>query len=390
MVVGLRIAGGPLDGQYTFDEPRARAVAVADEEARMITAASACPVCGQRLASSDQICNECGAVLALRLTRARRPTTVKSRFAAGVHRQFAEISRLGRDRGGYYIVAALLVTLLTAAAIAGVFARRGAVEIAPRAERSETKRSTVLDDQRQLERRVATTRAAGASPQATRSPRDGWTTAGMVAAAVVGAVLWAVAVTSARRRRHDRTDDTPAWIASGHMTHAAYVGAAFCCGLAVALAVVLAMESPVAQPPAAFATVEGERVDQWRLERSTLSERLSVLDARLASLESTRAGERAARQQPTSPRLELDSSRTTESGRAARAVGAADEPARSAAASPAVPANEAASTTITAADVLRSPRVATATLADRVWDDIARDWERLRRSVRELLPRDTR
>ena len=355
----------------------------------MITAASACPVCGQRLASSDQICNECGAVLALRLTRARRPTTVKSRFAAVVQRQLAEVSRLGRDRRGYYIVAALLVTLLTAAAIAGVFARRGAVEIAPRAERSETKRSTVLDDQRQLERRVATTRAAGASPQATRSPRDGWTTAGMVAAAVVGAVLWAVAVTSARRRRHDRTDDTPAWIASGHMTHAAYVGAAFCCGLVVALAVVLAMESPVAQPPAAFATVEGERVDQWRRETSTLSERLRVLDARLASLESTRAGDRAALQQPTRPRLDRDS-RPSESGRAARPVDATDEPERSTTSSPAVPAHEEASTTISAADVLRPPRVARASLGDRVWDDIVRDWERLRRSVRELLPRDTR
>jgi predicted nucleic acid-binding Zn ribbon protein len=355
------------------------------------TAASACPVCGQRLASSDQICNECGAILAVRLTRARRPTTVKSRFTAVVHRQFAAVSRLGRDRGGYYIVAALIATLLAAAVIAGVFGRRSAVEIAPRAERSEAKRSTVLDDQRQLERRNATTHAAGASTtRATRSPRGGWTTPGMFAAVVLGAVLGAVAVTSARRRRHHLAGDTPAWIASGRMTQAAYVGAAFSFGLAVALAVVLAMESPVvAHPPAAFATVEGERVDQWRRETSTLSERLRVLDARLASLESTRAGDRAALQQPTRPRLDRDS-RPSESGRAARPVDATDEPERSTTSSPAVPAHEEASTTISAADVLRPPRVARASLGDRVWDDIVRDWERLRRSVRELLPRDTR
>jgi predicted nucleic acid-binding Zn ribbon protein len=356
----------------------------------VIATASACPVCGQRLASSDPVCNECGAILALRMTRARRSTTVKSRVTALVHRQFAAVSSFVRDRRGYYIVAALLATALTAAAIAGVFAPRSAVEIRPPAERSVVKPPAVLDDQRQLERHDTTTRAASASTtHATRSPRGGWTTVGMFAAVVLGAVLGAVSVTSARRRRRrQRAADTPAGIASGRMTQAASVGAAFCFGLAVALAVVLAMESPVVQPPAAFATVEGERVDQWRRETSTLSERLSVLDARLASLESTR--ERAARQQPTRPVLERDPSRPSESGRAARPVDAAGEPERIGISSPAVPAHEEASTTISTADVLRPPRVATTTLGDRVWDDIVRDWARLTRSVRELFAGDAR
>jgi predicted nucleic acid-binding Zn ribbon protein len=357
----------------------------------MTAAASICPVCGQRLASSDPVCEECGAILALRMTRVRRSTTVKSRFTAVVHRQFAAVLRFVRDRRGYYIVAALLATALTVAAIAGVFARRNAIEIAPRAERSEVKRPAGLDNQRPLERRDTPTRETGSSTaHATRSPGGGWTTLGIFAAVVLGAALGAVSVTSARRRRHQRAADTPAWIASGRMIQAASVGAAFCFGLAVALAVVLAMESRVAQPPAALATVEGARADQWRRETSTLSDRLSVLDARLASLESTRAGERAGRQQPTSPRVERDPSPTPESARAARPVDATAEPERSATSSAAVPAHDEGSATISGADVLRPPRVAMASLRDRVWDDIARDWERLRRRVRDLFPRDAR
>src|SRR5688572_2213846 len=110
--------------------------------------ASACPVCGQRLSSSNPVCSECGAILALRMTRERRPTTVKSRFTCVVHRQFAAVSTFLRHRAGLYIIMAVVATAL-AASTAGVLAARRAVETAPRVERSEAKRSAVDGGQRQ-------------------------------------------------------------------------------------------------------------------------------------------------------------------------------------------------------------------------------------------------
>lgn len=340
---------------------------------RMVVAtASACPVCGQRLSSSDPVCSECGAILALRMTHERRPTTVKSRFTAIVHRRFIEVSAFFRNRLGFYIIMAVLVTVL-GVAMAGVFAARPPVETVPRADRPEAKPQAGDGGQRQVERQVDTAPPTGTvTTHGTRSPRGGWTIVGMFAAAALGALLWALSATLARRRRHDRAAGTPASIASGRIIQAASGGAAFCFGLAVALAVVLTMESRVAQPTAALATVERERH-----ETSTLSERLSVLDARLASLESRRAGERTAREQPGP-------------ARAARSVDTVAEPESSASLGPAVPTHDEASTPISTADILRSPRVATATLGDRVWDDIVRDWERLTRSVRELFARDAR
>ena len=341
---------------------------------------SGCPVCGQGLSYSDSVCDECGAILALRMARGRRPTGLRSHLTA-VHRRFAAVSRFFRDRHGFYIVTALLTTALTAAVIAGVFARRSAVEIAPRAERSEANRSAVDRPQR-LDRRQATVPAAGSSaPHETRPPR-GWTSLGMVAAAVLGTLFSAVAVSSGRRRRHDRAAETRAWSASTRMTQAAAIGAAFCLGLAVALLVVVSMGSPAVEPSAALATMEPQHDDPWRRETSTLSHRLSALDARLASLESTRPA--------SSARPEGGPSRATASKGGPRSVEVVGEPESSGTWFSAAPADDHVGTSVSAADVLRPPRVAAASLRDRVWEDIVRDWEHVKRTVRELLPRDAR
>jgi hypothetical protein len=166
------------------------------------------------------------------------------------------------------------------------------------------------------------------------------------------------------------------------MTQATAIGAAFCLGLAVALLVVVSMGSPAVEPSAALATMEPPHDDLWRRETSTLSHRLSALDARLASLESTRPA--------SSARPEGGPSPTTVSKGAPRSVEAVGEPETGGTGFPAAPADDHVGTSISAADVLRPPRVAATSLRDRVWGDIVRDWERVKRTVGELFPRDAR
>jgi hypothetical protein len=317
------------------------------------------------------------------MTRARRPTRLQSRSIA-VRRRFAAVSRFFRDRRGFYIVTALLATALTATVMAGVFARPKAVEIIPRTERSEAKPPAV-DGREQPDRRHTMAPTTGSSAMhETRAARR-WTTPGMFAAAGLGVLFSAIAVNSRRRPRPDRGTVTPTWITSTRMTQAAAIGAAFCLGLTVALLVVVVMESPPVQPSAALATTEPQRDDRWRRETSTLTERLSALDARLASLESTRA---TAVAEP--PRTSPASSPTTASEGARGSLEVVGEPEGSGTWFPAVPARDGAGASMSTADVLRPPRVAAASLGDRVWEDIVGDWERFRRTVRELFPRDAR
>jgi hypothetical protein len=197
----------------------------------------------------------------------------------------------------------------------------------------------------------------------------------MISATVLGALLCAVSVKAARRR----------------LTQAASAGAAFCFGLAAALAVVLVGESRVALPPAELATVQGERVHQRRDGASTPSERPSVLDARLVSPESTHARKGEAQQRPTFiDGLQRDPSWTTRRGGVARPDGGIAEQDRDATSNSAAPPYDQANAKPPTADVLRSPRVAAASLGERVWSDVARDWERVKRTVRNLFPREVR
>jgi hypothetical protein len=308
-------------------------------------ATSVCPVCGQRLSSSDSVCTECGAILALRMGHPTGASPVEA-----VTSPFTALSRALHDRRGFYMILALLLTALSFAAVAGIFAPRSStVEI--RTERSDGNRVAGIDDQRQSYR-PEDKRAHGGQPEihATRSPLGGSTALGMISAAVLGALLCAVSVQSARRHHHDRLAGTPRWVGARRLTQAASVGAAFCFGLAAALAAVLVAESRLALPPAALATVQGEHVHRWRDGTSTPSERPSVVDARLASPESTHAakGDSAA------------------------------------------PPHDQASAKPPTADVLRRSPMAAASLGERVLDDVARDWERVRRTVRNLFSREFR
>lgn len=340
-----------------------------------VMATSVCPVCGQRLLSSDSVCTECGAILALRMAHplgASRVESVTSRFTA--------LSRAFRDRRGFYIILALLLTALSFAVLAGIFAPRSStVEIASRTERSDGKRVASIDHQRRLDR-PEDRGPRGGQPQiyGTGSPLGGSTALGMISATVLGALLCAVSVKAARRR----------------LTQAASAGAAFCFGLAAALAVVLVGESRVALPPAELATVQGERVHQRRDGASTPSERPSVLDARLVSPESTHARKGEAQQRPTRPAsidgLQRDPSWTTGRGGVARPDGGSAEQDRDAISNSAAPPYDQANAKPPTADVLRSPRVAAGSLGERVWSDVARDWERVRRTVRNLFPRELR
>ena len=337
-----------------------------------VMATSVCPVCGQRLSSSDSACTECGAIFALRMGRPPGASPVEA-----VTSPFTALSRALHDRRGFYMILALLLTALSFAALAGIFAPRGStVEIG--SERSDGNRVAGSEDQRQRYR-PEDKRPRGGQPDihATRSPLGGSTALGMISAAVLGALLCAVSVQSARRHHHDGFAEKPRWVGARRLTQAASVGAAFCFGLAAALAAVLVAESRVALPPAALATVQGEHVHRWRDGTSTPTERLSVVDARLASPESTHAVKGDAPQRPTRPPsvdgLQRDPSWTTGRGEVAAA-----------------PPHDEASAKPPTADVLRRSPVAAASLGERVLDDVARDWERVRRTVRNLFPLEFR
>lgn len=341
-----------------------------------VMATSVCPVCGQRLSSSESVCTECGAILALRMAHPLGASPVEA-----VTSRFTALSRALHDRRGFYMILALLLTALSFAALAGILSPRSStVEI--RTERSDGNRVAGLDDHKG---------PRGGQPgiHATRSPLGGSTALGMISATVLGALLCAVSVQSARRHHHARFAEKPRWVGARRLTQAASVGAAFCFGLAAALAVVLVGESRVALPPAALATVQGERIHQWRDGASTPSERPSVLDARLASPESTHARKGEAQQRPTRPPsvdgLQRVPSGTTGRGGVARPNGGIAEQERDAIWNSAAPPYDQANAKPPTADVLRQPPVAAASLGERVWDDVARDWERVRRTVRNLF-----
>jgi hypothetical protein len=182
-----------------------------------------------------------------------------------------------------------------------------------------------------------------------------------VAATALGAVVGTIAVVSRRRRALRRS-----WIVNGGA-----VAAAFCFGLGVALLVVATVERQRMFASAVPTTGDGQSADAWRREASTLKEALTVIDARLSSLESTHpAGETPTRPQPVRSRdpVERDES---------RAVTMVSTP----------PRDEGAVKPATA-DILRPPRVAATNLGERVWGDIVRDWERVKRTVRDLVRLD--
>jgi hypothetical protein len=361
-------------------------------------AASACPVCGHRLSPTDFVCTECGAVLALRAAHGCGPSTAdraKSRFIAVCHRGFSTLRSAipkvvpGQHRW-FYVVVALLATALIGAAVAGIFNRPdSAVDRGPsrNRERLEAQRAALPDRQSQFHRQEER-RQSAVPPKAyqTRSSFVGSTALGMIGAGVVAALLCVVAVKSQRRRRDDQSAD----VRARRMTHAVSVAAAFSFGLAVALAVVHLTESRVVQPLPALAIGEGEHVDQWRREASTLKERLGLLDARLASLESTRAGDGQVRQQPARIAA-IDHLPRNASRPAAPPSGAVSAQESNDVSNASVPADYEASVKPATADVLRPPRVpAGPTVADRVWNDVLRDWQHVRRTIRDLFPRDWR
>jgi predicted RNA-binding Zn-ribbon protein involved in translation (DUF1610 family) len=361
-----------------------------------LAAASACPVCGQQLSSADFACAQCGAIMALRAVRARGLSTadrVKARVLAVCHRGFSTLRStvpklVPGHRRWFYVVVAVLATTLIAAAGAEMFGRRdSAAHIAP----SNNRELPAAERAPVLERRQT---AGPLEANRTRAPLIASTGLGMIGATVLAALLCAVAVNSERRRRHDRSADTAGHVRARRMTQSASVAAAFCFGLAVALAVVLITESRLIRPLPAVAIGEGERVDQWRREASTLKERLSVLDARLASLESTRAGDGQVRQQPARTaavdHLQRDASRTPPE-RPARPSDAVAGQESNDVSNASVLANYEASVKPPTADVLRSQRAPAAVpVTDRIWNDILRDWEHVRRTIRDLFSRDRR
>jgi hypothetical protein len=364
-----------------------------------IASAFVCPVCGQHLASTDPVCTECGAILALRAPRAREvyaTDRVKSRLLdvwyRGISALTVAISTLMHHRRRLYVIVALVVaTMIAIMAVAGLFSRfRRPAEIAARETRQhvEVRREPAPERQSQLPR--AAERVGSVTTSRTRPSAASSMALGMLGAAVLAALLGAVAVNDERRRRRAAPASEVVAMRLRRRTQAAAVAAAFCFGLAVALAVVLATQPAVVLPLPARATVERERVDQWQREASTLKERLSSLDARLSSLESTRGGEGTAGQQPART---AGADRVARSGpkRGDRPAGTIAEQEANAVSAAPLPPPYAASTRSSTADVLRSPRVASeGNLGERVWIDIQRDWERVRRSVRDLIPGESR
>lgn len=333
--------------------------------------ASGCPVCGQRLSATQSVCAECGAILALRDVRAPGTSTAERVQACvlSVGRRLSTLASASStvvhgSRRRASVIVALLATMITVAAVVESFHRpRPMLDPGRRTqvELPEAKRAAALDRSNDSRRPADGARAAGPSKtDRTPSPVLGSTALGMISASVVAALLCAFALTSHRRRHHHRSIDDPGLVRARRMTQAAGVGAAFCFGLAVALAAVM-VTSRVVEPPSALATVQGGG-DQWRGEASTLKERLSVLDARQASLEARRAEGQAGPQ-----------------------------PARTAAIDPDLLAHAGTTASLPMSDVLRPPRVAGGpgqSVGDRVWNDILRDLERVRRTVRDWFPRD--
>jgi hypothetical protein len=289
----------------------------------------ACPVCGQRLGSTEAACYECGAVLALRV-----PDDARRRLAAAVRphidaarlwlaeavrphidtarRGFAETVRPRVDRlygGARSIVALVLATLTerrrTGLAVAAlvitlaIFAVLVAAVFGPRTP----------------------------SPPAIPRPSLGLQTpvAPAVVITAVGAIVATIAVVS-RRRRVTRLP----WIANS-----AAVAAAFCFGLAVALLVIAAVEHQRIFASAVPATGSEQSRDALRREASTLKEAPTLNEPRAASV------------------------------------------------TPAPSQYEAVGKPSTA-DILRT-HATPMKLEERVWGDIVRDWERLKRTVWDLV-----
>lgn len=310
----------------------------------MTGAVAACPVCGERLASTKSACSECGAVLALRLAdaaRRRLPEAVRPHVEHlyGRTRSIASAARtaLVERRRVAGAVAALVVTIAMFAVLVTVILGPGNTPL---------RRSVVTTGELRPSNRTApetqppsppraSPRHASAPPATDRSSLGlGNPIALAVGVMALGAMFGTIGVVTRRRRTPRRP-----WIVSS-----AAVAAAFCCGVAAALIVVAAVDQQRLFASAVPAAGDPQSVDAWRRERSTLKDALTMLTGEHDE-------ERAVATTSTSP------------------------------------AEDAASTSPTA-DILRPPRVAATTLGDRVWSDILRDWERVKRTVRELVGLD--
>lgn len=310
----------------------------------MTGAVAACPVCGERLASTKSACSECGAVLALRLAdaaRRRLPEAVRPHVEHlyGRTRSIASAARtaLVERRRVAGAVAALVVTIAMFAVLVAVILGPGNTPL---------RRSVVTTGELRPSNRTApetqppsppraSPRHASAPPATDRSSLGlGNPIALAVGVMALGAMFGTIGVVTRRRRTPRRP-----WIVSS-----AAVAAAFCCGVAAALIVVAAVDQQRLFASAVPAAGDPRFVDALRRERSTLKDALTMLTGEHDE-------ERAVATTSTSP------------------------------------AEDAASTSPTA-DILRPPRVAATTLGDRVWSDILRDWERVKRTVRELVGLD--
>jgi hypothetical protein len=307
----------------------------------MTGAVAACPVCGERLASTKSACSECGAVLALRLAdaaRRRLPEAVRPHVEHlyGRTRSIVSAARtaLVERRRVAGAVAALVVTIAMFAVLVAVILGPGNTPL---------RRSVVTTGELRPSNRTApetpppsppraSPRHASAPPATDRSSLGlGNPIALAVGVMALGAMFGTIGVVTRRRRTPRRP-----WIVSS-----AAVAAAFCCGVAAALIVVAAVDQQRLFASAVPAAGDARFVDALRRERSTLKDALTMLTGEHDE-------ERAVATTSTSP------------------------------------AEDAASTSPTA-DILRPPRVAATTLGDRVWSDILRDWERVKRTVRELV-----
>ena len=324
----------------------------------MIAGVVVCPVCGQRLASTAAACSECGAIRALRV-----PDVARRRLAAAVgphvdvaRRRVAEAVRPHVDRlygRAHSVVSAALTTLAqrrrTGLAVAALvvtlamFAALAAALFSPR-NISGPSVATTTGEARSTSRPAPVKQAPSAAEPSPRNspapPAISSAPVGLqnplalaVAATTIGAIVGVVAVVS-RRQRAWRLS----WIVKG-----AAVVTAFCFGLAAALLVVATLERQRLFASAVPLPVDKQPTDARLREVSTGKEALTVVDARLS--------------------LSRDNV-------------AANPPTVDTAAKPPT------------ADILRPPRVAPTHLSARVWGDIARDWERVKRTVRDFVRLD--
>jgi cytoskeletal protein RodZ len=326
----------------------------------MMAGVVACPVCGRRLLPTEAACSECGAVLALRvpdgarrrLAAAVRPhvDVARRRLAAAVTPRVdrlygrmrsivtAALTTLAQRRRTGLAVAALVITLaMFAVLVAAVFSPRN-IAAPGLATTTGESRATTRTQPAPQPSAVEPSRAPSAAPPAIPRPAVGLDTPMTLAmaATAIGAVVGTIAVVS-RRRRALRLS----WI-----VNSAAVAAAFCFGLAVALLVVATVERQRMFASAVPTVGGGQSPAAWQREAST---------------------------RPRDP-VERDESRavtmisTSPPEEAAATVSTAETAARP-----------------STADVLRPPRVAAVNLSERVWDDIVRDWERVKRTVRDLV-----